>query len=168
MTELVRQDIPQTAEVDRTDLRVIGLDGFVPYLLNTVSARYNAHMAEQLRAQGLTTPQMRALAVLAVHPELTVNALAVYAVMEQSTMSRTLDGMVDAGLVVRRQSEDDRRVRVVSLTPAGTRAFNEVWPLMRDAEARLMDALPDEGREAFLLALRSILMSMVDEPTEDG
>ncbi|MEO1104227.1 MAG: MarR family transcriptional regulator, partial [Pseudomonadota bacterium] len=98
------------------ELPDIGLDQFAPYLINRISARYSVDMAAALRARGLTTPQMRALAVLAVHPGLTVNELAVYAVMEQSTMSRTLDAMAESGLVERRVRADDGRVREVMLT----------------------------------------------------
>ena len=63
--------------------RSLVLEAFAPYLINRISARYSADMAEALRLHGLTTPKMRALAVLAVRPGITVNECAVYAVMEQ-------------------------------------------------------------------------------------
>ena len=133
------------SEEDAT-LPEIGLEAFAPYLINRISARYNTDMGEALRSRGLTTAQMRALAVLAVHPGLTVNELAVYAVMEQSTMSRTLDAMAEAGLVERRPRKDDGRVRECVLTSAGTRAFADVWPLMRSQEERMFAGLEGEER----------------------
>lgn len=147
-------------EPEEPSLPDIGLDQFAPYLINRISARYNADMAEVLRAHDLTTPKMRALAVLAVHQGLTVNELAVYAVMEQSTMSRTLDAMVEAGLVERRPRKDDGRVRECALTEAGRRAFDEVWPLMRSQETRMFAGLEADERQVFLDILSRILRNI--------
>ncbi|MEM7695518.1 MAG: MarR family transcriptional regulator [Pseudomonadota bacterium] len=138
-------------------LEVRGLEAFAPYLINRISARYNADLAAVLREQGLTTAQMRALAVLAVHPGLTINALAIYAVMEQSTMSRTVDAMAEAGLVERRGRDGDARVREVVLTDAGRAAFDGVWPLMNAAEQRMLEGLSEAERPAFVAALRTVL-----------
>lgn len=138
----------------------IGLEAFAPYLINRISARYNTDMGEMLRSRGLTTAQMRALAVLAVHPGLTVNELAVYAVMEQSTMSRTLDAMAEAGFVERRPRDTDGRVRECLLTEAGEGAFAEVWPLMRSAEMRMLDGIPAAERSSFMKTLGTILRNI--------
>ena len=141
-------------------LAEIGLQQFAPYLINRISARYNADMASVLRMRGLTTPQMRALAVLSVHSELTVNELAVYTVMEQSTMSRTLDAMEEAGLVLRKQRADDGRVRSVSLTNAGKSAFRAVWPLMRGEEERMFEGIDGAERDALLATLSKVLRNI--------
>jgi DNA-binding MarR family transcriptional regulator len=142
----------------------LDLEAFAPYLINRVSARYNADMAEALRRHGLTTPKMRALAVLAVKPGLTVNECAVYAVMEQSTMSRTLDALSEAGLVDRRPREGDARVREVVLTRAGEAAFESVWPVMKREEARMLAGIGPAEREAFLATLRAILRNIRRHP----
>ena len=140
-------------------LTELGLVGFAPYLINRITACYNHRMAEELRERGLTVAQMRALAVLSVQPGLTVNELAVYTVMEQSTMSRTLDAMALAGIVERRARVDDGRVREVALTEAGRALFREVWPIMRDAEARMLVGLDLEERATFIAMLRKILIA---------
>ena len=85
----------------------IGLDHFAPYLLNRIVARWNADLAAELKEHDLNTIQMRTLAVLSLMSGATVNELAVYTVTEQSTMSRSLDGMERDGLV-RRQHRDGR------------------------------------------------------------
>lgn len=141
------------------------LDEFAPYLINRISARYNADMAEALRRHGLTTPKMRALAVLAVKPGLTVNECAVFAVMEQSTMSRTLDALAEAGLAVRRPREGDGRVREVVLTEAGEAAFADVWPIMKREEAKMFAGIGRAEREAFLATLRAVLRNVRGAPS---
>ena len=72
----------------------IGLENFAPYLMNRIMGRYNASMREELAELGLTTPKMRALAVLAMIDGLLIGQLAVYAVVEYSTLSRSLDGLI--------------------------------------------------------------------------
>lgn len=145
-------------------LTELGLVGFAPYLINRIAACYNNRMTEELRVRGLTVARMRALAVLSVQPGLTVNELAVYAVMEQSTMSRTLDAMAVAGLVERRSRAADGRVREVALTESGRTLFLEVWPLMRDAEARMLVGLDLEERATFIAMLRKILKATASCP----
>ncbi|MEM0908209.1 MAG: MarR family transcriptional regulator [Pseudomonadota bacterium] len=141
-------------------MRGIGLEQFAPYLINRIAFLYNADMASALRARGLTTAHMRALAVLAVHPGITVNELADYAVMEQSTMSRTLDQLVGAGLATRRHRADDGRVREVLLTEKGERAFDEVWPTMRSLEDKMFEGIAAEDRRCVLKALGIVLNAM--------
>jgi hypothetical protein len=44
----------------------IGLSNFAPYLMNRIMGRYNADLRQEMTGLGLTTPKMRALAVLSV------------------------------------------------------------------------------------------------------
>ncbi|NRG17769.1 MarR family transcriptional regulator [Rhizobiales bacterium] len=138
----------------------IGLDRFAPYLMNRVMGRWNADIQKALREFGLTTAQMRALAVLSVIPGLTIMELSVYTVTEQSTMSRTLDGLESQGFVRRVARADDARAREIFLTDAGAAAFARVWPLMRDAYEKMLAGIGEEEREAFLGTLRRIVRNV--------
>ena len=52
----------------------IGLDNFAPYLMNRIMGRYNASLRQEMAALGLTTPQMRSLAVLiSFFPNILIN-----------------------------------------------------------------------------------------------
>ncbi|MCF3932859.1 MarR family transcriptional regulator [Acuticoccus sp. M5D2P5] len=158
-------DIVAAEPVDPVETHdALDLEAFAPYLINRISARYNADMAEALKARGITTPQMRALAVLSVHADITVNELAVYAVMEQSTMSRTLDALESAGLVSRKARVGDARVREVALTAAGEAAFESVLPTMREAEEAMLAGIGRAERDAFLAALHTILRNIRRNP----
>ena len=50
----------------RPSLGEIGLQQFAPYLINSVSLSWMTHMAEALKAHGMTTTKMRALAILSM------------------------------------------------------------------------------------------------------
>jgi DNA-binding MarR family transcriptional regulator len=136
------------------------LEGFAPYLMNRIMARYNAGVAEVLAAEGVSVPQMRALAVLAESGPRTVNELSVLTVIKQSTLSRTLDSMEAAGLIRRVACDEDSRVRRIHLTETGTAVHDRAWPAMQQAEARLFAAIPDDERAAFTRTLAQILKSI--------
>lgn len=119
-----------TADNSTPSLAEIGLNHFVPYLLNRITARWNSDLAEELRVFNLTTPQMRVLAVLSINSGLTINELSTLTVTEQSTMSRTLDILEQRDFVRRRPRTLDMRVREVEITIAGRGAFAEFWPVM--------------------------------------
>jgi DNA-binding MarR family transcriptional regulator len=70
---------------------------------------------------------MRALAVLSVVDGLLISQLAVYAIVEQSTLSRALDALQADGLIVRQTDADDSRATRVSITDAGRAAFESLW-----------------------------------------
>ena len=108
----------------------IGLQRFAPYLMNRIMGRYNASMQAELSAAGLSTAKMRTLAVLSAKNGLMVNELAVFCVIEQSTMSRTLAAMLDEGLVRREEDENDSRARRIFVTEQGRALFDELWPAM--------------------------------------
>ena len=138
----------------------IGLQQFAPYLLNRISARWNANMAEALRAHDMTTTKMRALAVLSITSGLTVNELSVLAVTEQSTMSRTLDAMEEQGFIRRQPRADDMRVREVHITEQGREAFARVWPMIHDMFLRMFEGIEDDEYQAFTTTLHKVLLNI--------
>lgn len=138
----------------------IGLENFAPYLMNRIMGRYNASLRAELAAGGLSTTKMRALAVLSVIDGLQARDLAVYAVTEQSTLSRALDALAAEGLVRRDADPDDSRASRVCITPAGRAAFERLWPQMARAYARMFHGIGAAERRAFTGTLQTILSNI--------
>jgi len=135
----------------------IGLWHFSPYLMNRIMGRYNADLQASLKERDLTTVKMRTMAVLAVVPGLTINELSVYAVTEQSTMSRTLEALETAGLVRRVERQSDGRVREIYLTDEGRALFEEVWPVMHEGYEKMFRGISESERAGFVTTLQKIL-----------
>jgi MarR family transcriptional regulator for hemolysin len=135
----------------------IGLNQFAPYLMNRVAAKWNAELQETLKEYDLNTVKMRSLAVLTVTPGLTINELSLFAVTEQSTMSRTIDAMEEQGLIRRQTREDDLRVREVHLTDEGREAFLRFWPVMYDRFSSLFRGIDEEEYQAFVITLHKLV-----------
>jgi DNA-binding MarR family transcriptional regulator len=145
------------AEAKRPTMGEIGLNQFAPYLMNRVMSRWNANLADEVKALGMTTAKMRALAILAVTQTVTINELSVFAVTEQSTMSRTLDSLEEQGYVRRQARPDDLRVRNVTITEEGRAAFEKLWPTMYDSLMQMFHGIDEEEYKAFISVLHRIL-----------
>ena len=142
------------------ELSAAGLEGYAPYLMNRIMGRYNANMREALRAEGLTTAKMRTLAVLSVKGGLPISALAVFAVVEQSTLSRALDGLLSDGLIRREADAEDGRSFRIYLTEAGRAAFDRLWPGMAAEHDAMFAGIDEPERTAFLATLSKMLTNI--------
>lgn len=138
----------------------MGMENYAPYLMNRIMGRYNAALKEEMAALGLTTPQMRALAVLSVVNGILIRELAVYAVVPQSTLSRALDALVRDGLIRRETDASDSRAVRVFITDTGREAYDRLWPHMAQANAAMFRGIPDEERHDFTRTLQTMLRNI--------
>lgn len=138
----------------------LGLINFAPYLMNRIMGRYNASLREEMAQMGLTTPKARTLAVLSVVDGPLIRELAVYTVVEQSTLSRALDQMQNDGLIRRETDAADSRAVRVFITEAGRAVFEDLWPHMVKAQARMFRGIPEDERRAFVATLQKMLLNI--------
>ncbi|GGW25151.1 MarR family transcriptional regulator [Gemmobacter lanyuensis] len=147
-----QEDLPRLGE--------IGLANYAPYLMNRIMGRYNSALRDEMAKLGLTTPKMRALAVLSVIDGPLIRELAVYIVAEQSTLSRALDQLDADGLVRRETDAGDSRATRVFLTDAGRAVFDTLWPHMVESFSRMFRGIPDDERRAFVGTLQKMLANI--------
>jgi DNA-binding MarR family transcriptional regulator len=94
--------------------------------LRPVLLHLNRHLRREAHAEGVTGGQASLLAQIRMNPALGVRHLAAREGVSAPAMTRYLDRMEKAGLVVRTRSvEDARRIRL-ALTPKGVRALRSV------------------------------------------
>ncbi len=153
-------DLVDTPVADTGRLAEMGLENFAPYLMNRIIGRYNAALQTEMAALGLTTPQMRSLAVLSTVDGLLIRELAVYAVVQQSTLSRALDALDRDGLITRVSDETDSRATRVFLTDAGRSAYDRLWPHMSRAYDAMFKGISNSDKTAFVATLRTMLRNI--------
>ncbi len=161
--EAIRQDIVQAmpgAETPQDEDLVLG--EFVPYLLVRTVGKHTARLRRRLAPFGLTIVKMRTLGVLSVSDGVQIGELAMHAVVEQSTLSRALDGMERDGLVVRRVNPDDNRAVRVYMTEKGRALFKRIWPFIREAGDELFRGISEEEKATFKTTLKKMLAN-IDE-----
>lgn len=145
-----------------TDLTLgeIGLMNYAPYLMNRIMGRYNSALRDEMAGLGLTTPKMRALAVLSVNDGLLIRDLAIYAIVDPSTLSRALDQLGTEGHIRRAADPEDSRATRVHITEAGRATFETLWPRMAEAHERMFKGIPEEERRAFVATLQKMLTNV--------
>lgn len=96
---------------------------------------------EALRPLGLKPTQYTLLVVIrALHP-VPVQELAEQVVMDRTTLTRNLRPLERDGLIETRPGRQDRRVREVHLTAAGREMVEKAYPLWKEAQGSVVDAL---------------------------
>ena len=98
---------------------------------------------EAFRPTGLGANQLSLIAVTAALEPVTVKRLAEATVMDRTTVTRNLKPLEKQGLL-RIHAGEDRRERVVSLTPNGKKKLQEARPIWRALQARVAKGLGPE------------------------
>jgi DNA-binding MarR family transcriptional regulator len=94
--------------------------------LRPVLLQINRHLRREAHAEGITGGQAALLAQIRADPELGLRELAAREGVSAPAMTRYLDRMEKAGLVVRTRSIHDARRVQLALTPKGVRALRSV------------------------------------------
>lgn len=150
----------ETQQVESQRLGEMGLENFAPYLMNRIMGRYNASLQAEMADLGLTTPQMRSLAVLSVIDGILIRELAVYAVVQQSTLSRALDALAQTGLIRRETDAQDSRATRVFLTDGGREAYDRLWPHMSASYEAMFKGIDEGQQRAFVATLQTMLRNI--------
>ncbi|MBN8817338.1 MAG: MarR family transcriptional regulator [Sphingomonas sp.] len=110
-----------------------------------VARRYRALLDEQLRPLGYGAARMEALSTIARSTEPSAQiAIAKRIGIEGPTLTRMLDTLEADGLVRRRQDPDDRRTKLIELTPQGEAALEEIMRVAHAFRASVLKSLSDE------------------------
>jgi DNA-binding MarR family transcriptional regulator len=123
-----------------------------------VSARSLAEVDD-----AVTVTQFRVLVVLRGHGETRLNRLAERLGVTPSTALRTVDRLILADLVTRRENDRDRREVVIELTARGRRAVDRVTERRRDAIREIVEQMPQHQVGRLVEALNTFAAA-ADEP----
>ena len=132
---------------DRRDLAAM----FVPLARALVAREEPALLAHDVSMWGYVV-----LTALAEQPVRTQAALAQAIGADKSRIIGVLDDLQQRELIKRQPDAADRRVHLLSLTPAGDRLRRSVEAAIRASEEEVLATLPAGDREAFLRSLKSL------------
>lgn len=112
-----------------------------------------AFLSERLARFSLSYGQFAVLDALAREGEMTMTGLARTIVVDRTTLTRTVDGLIIAKLASRRTSPTDRRNVLVALTDAGAALASQLDDELRGAHASIFARLDTQEIESFSRAL---------------
>ena len=82
--------------------------------------------------------------------------------LDTSTTAGVVDRLEARGLLVRRVSPTDRRVRLLALTPAGELLLAQTLPGMQRTQERILEPLSPEQRRQFMELLQQLVTANND------
>ncbi len=109
---------------------------------------------------GITLAQCHTLIEIAKYKGVSLNDLAAALTLDKSTMSRTVNKLVNAGLVTREIDKSDRRYMKISLTPAGQELAKQINCDMQRYYEMVLAAVPQKGQIQLAQLLPQLLAAV--------
>lgn len=134
-----------------TDLH--DLPGHLIRRMNQISvAIFAAGMIEA--GVDLTPVQFAALSVVRENPGIDQATLAGLIAHDRVTLGGVVDRLQAKGLLSRSVSKQDRRARVLEITPAGAALLDAILPAVEEIQDRILAGLSESERATFMTLLR--------------
>jgi MarR family transcriptional regulator, organic hydroperoxide resistance regulator len=141
--------------------------GRIVNLVRKMVGDLDRYSKELERSFHLTGPQLGVLRVTHRLPEITVGGLSQRMYLHISTVSGIVDRLESRGYLLRRRSEEDRRVVHLKLTGKGEKAIALAPPSGFGLMMRNLEALPAAERRRIRRSLQTLhdLMKVDEGPT---
>ena len=129
------------------------------HLIRRIHQISSAIFAEECAASGLTSVQFAALVAIRENPEVDATRLSALIAFDRSTLGDVLERLEAKGWIERDSSPNDKRVKLLRLSPAGLRILSDVEPGVHRVQQRLLEPLEPRER-ANMVRLLAQLVSL--------
>lgn len=134
------------------------LPDHIGYWLRKLSNAVSSAFAERLEAHDVSVPQWVVLRVLFDHDSLPLKEIVARVEVDQGSLSRMVDRLIDHGWVQRVADAADRRAVAISLTKSGRSLVPKLAAEADRNEESFFSSLPVAERERFLRTIRKLLV----------
>ena len=133
------------------------LDALPGYFIRRLQQIAVAIFLEETGEFGITPVQFAALQAVQAQPQIDQRTLARTIGFDTSTTGGVVDRLEARGLMRRNASPDDRRVRLLTLTPDGEALLDDILQHVLDAQERMLAPLPTADRKRFMRMLQVLV-----------
>lgn len=149
--------VPQAATTTDAKERSAELTDRIGYLLKHTQLRFQEIQRQVLSPLGLDGRLLAVLIVAGHGAPCQQSHLAETLGVDRTTMVDLVDQLETSGWVQRRPDPDDRRARLVHLTPQGRKAQAAGTAASNEIEHQFLSALPSADQRAFRRMLKSLI-----------
>ncbi|MDA3928598.1 MAG: MarR family transcriptional regulator [Prolixibacteraceae bacterium] len=110
---------------------------------------------------GVSMAQCHALLEIENKENITVTELSENLMLNKSTISRTVDGLVNVGLIDREIPKENRRITTLNLSENGQKVCEDIHWNNDQFITQTLSVLGDTEKEQFLLLLDKVTMKML-------
>ncbi|MGA0599816.1 MarR family winged helix-turn-helix transcriptional regulator [Caulobacter sp. KR2-114] len=152
---------PDTAALDDFPL---GARAYLFYLIFQIGQQRQSAIEADLEPLGLNFAKWRSLAFIQRLGSCSMKSLARLSGVHRTTLTRSIDRLVEDGLVSRAGLEADRRKVMLSLTEAGVEAFRAAEAVQRQFTDHVLQDVPEKVQRDLCRRLALVLRGMIPEP----
>ncbi len=109
---------------------------------------------------GVTFAQCHAIVEIGRAGSISLNNLADILGLDKSTMSRTINNLVNSEMVIREIAPEDRRYITIKLTEKGNRSFKEIEESMQVYFTQIYNVIPEEKRAQVIESFQILLQAL--------
>jgi DNA-binding MarR family transcriptional regulator len=131
----------------------LDLERFEPFMINSLTRRFNGRLEKAFRRKRLTIHDWRLLATLANTQLNRPAEIADYIATDPSTLSRMIDRFARAGIVVRHKPAGEARITELALTKLGHSLYEAAFEMIASERDRMVGALTAPEKAQFLRLL---------------
>jgi len=132
------------------------------YLFRRIQQIAVAIFVEECKTYDLTPVQYAALVAIQNHPGIDATRLSAVIAFDRSTLGNVIERLEAKRYVTRRSGREDKRVKLLYLTKAGSGLLRKIMPSVDRAQARMLQPLKPADRKT-LMALLSQLVDLNNE-----
>jgi len=132
------------------------------YLFRRMQQIAVAIFVEECRDFDLTPVQYAALIAIHTHPGIDATRLSAVIAFDRSTLGNVIERIETKGLIERKPSSADKRIKLLYLTKAGAALLREIMTAVDRAQARMLQPLKAGDRKT-LMALLTQLVDLNNE-----
>lgn len=156
----------KTEAVDADSAIEFDLSNFLPHRLAILSRLTQVMLASVLGASGLTIAQWRVYLCLVEQGPSTLNSIAEFTQLPQSSLSRSVARMAERNLVRNLRNEDDRRLSHIEITAEGRAQLNQAIRAIEDDWANVFATAPVDEQK-FLRTVNKLIDHLATQPERD-
>jgi MarR family transcriptional regulator, lower aerobic nicotinate degradation pathway regulator len=127
------------------------------YLFRRMQQIAVALFVEECRDFDLTPVQYAALIAIHTHPGIDATRLSAVIAFDRSTLGNVIERIESKGLVERKPSSEDKRIKLLYLTKAGAALLRDIKPAVDRAQVRMLQPLKPAERKTLMTLLTQLV-----------
>ena len=141
----------------KTELPIDGLDDLPGHYIRRLQQIAVGIFMDETEDVNITPVQFALLFAASKQAGLDQRTLAGKIGLDTSTIGAVVDRLESRELIERKVSPEDKRVRLLSVTPTGHTLLQSVIPAMLRAQERMLAPLPPSDRTQFMVMVKRIV-----------
>lgn len=134
--------------------------GFLINKVNFLSGRIFNKLMKEHKNLDINHAQGKILFVISIHKELSINDLCKELSLSKSTLTSMLDRLEDKGYILKRSSEKDKRITLISNTKKADESIHIFNDVITKMNAKFYDGFEEEDIKRFENYLEKIYFNL--------